>query len=94
MEPIVKKQILAVKHTGETNMFDVAMVAKIAVKKGYYELVEYLQEHKRDYTHFIIWGREPEPNEVGWQGEQSRSRDSGKQDGLKKEEAGRAVKKR
>lgn len=56
MESIVKEQILGVRDTCETNMFDTAQVTKIALKMGYYELANYLLDHKGDYTHFIIYG--------------------------------------
>ena len=58
MEPIVKDQILAVRDTGETNMFDVNTVAQIALREGFYELVDYLLEHKREYSSFILTGQE------------------------------------
>ena len=58
MEPIVKEQILAVRDTGETNMFDVNMVAQIAMREGFYELVNYLQDHKKEYGCFILTGEE------------------------------------
>jgi len=58
MEPIVKEQILAVRDTGETNMFDVNMVAQIAMREGFYELVNYLQDHKKEYSRFILAGEE------------------------------------
>ena len=35
----VRRQILAVRDTGETNMFDVPTVQQIANRLGYYELV-------------------------------------------------------
>lgn len=56
MKPIVKEQILAVRDTGETNMFDVKMVQVIAMREGFYELVVYLEEHKQAYSHFILTG--------------------------------------
>ena len=60
IEPIVKEQILVVRDTGETNMFDVTAVTKIALKMGFLELAEYLQNHKSEYCHFIIWGKTSE----------------------------------
>ena len=39
MTNTVKQQILAIRATGETNMFDVNRVQHIANRKGYYELV-------------------------------------------------------
>jgi hypothetical protein len=51
-----KKQILAIRDTGLTNMFDVSTVQRIANDMGFYELVVYLEEHRREYTHFILAG--------------------------------------
>ncbi|MDD3361842.1 MAG: DUF5049 domain-containing protein [Hespellia sp.] len=58
MDPIIKEQILAVRDTCETNMFDVSQITRIAIKMEYYELVNYLQEHKIEYSNFIIWGEQ------------------------------------
>lgn len=52
----IKRQILAVRDTGETNMLDTRMVQIIANREGFYELVIYLEEHKREYINFIFTG--------------------------------------
>ena len=52
----VRKQILAVRDTGETNMFDVPMVQQIANRLGYCELVLFLIDHRKEYAHFIMTG--------------------------------------
>ena len=52
----VKEQILAIRDTGLTNMFDVPMVQRLAYVRGYYELVCYLEEHRKEYAHFIMTG--------------------------------------
>ena len=52
----IKKQILAVRDTGLTNMFDVNTVQRIANDMGFFELVVYLEEHRREYAHFIFTG--------------------------------------
>ena len=56
MSETVKKQILVIRDTGLTNMFDVHMVERIANDMGFYELVVYLDEHRREYAHFILTG--------------------------------------
>lgn len=56
MTDTVKKQILAVRDTALTNMFDVNMVQRIAYEMDFYELVIYLEEHRREYAHFILTG--------------------------------------
>ena len=53
----VKEQILAIRATGETNMFDVPMVQQIANREGYCELVIFLIDHTSEYVHFIMTGR-------------------------------------
>lgn len=53
---IVKKQILAIRDTGRTNMFDVNMVQYLANEYGYYELVMYLEEHRKEYVRFLLTG--------------------------------------
>ena len=56
MSETVKKQILAIRDTGLTNMFDVRTVQRIANDRKFYELVVYLEEHRREYAHFILTG--------------------------------------
>ena len=56
MTDTIKKQILAVRDTALTNMFDVNMVQLIANDMGFYELVIYLEDHRREYAHFILTG--------------------------------------
>ena len=46
MTETVREQILAIRATGETNMFDTNMVQYIANRAGYYDLVAYLEEHR------------------------------------------------
>ena len=53
----VRRQILAIRDTGETNMLDVPMVQQIANRLGYYELVLFLIDHQKEYVHFIMTGQ-------------------------------------
>ena len=53
----VKEQILAIRDTGLTNMFDIHAVQKIAYDMEFYELVTYLEEHRREYAQFILTGK-------------------------------------
>ena len=52
----VRKQILAIRETGLTNMFDVVAVQRIANDMCFYELVVYLEENCKEYAHFILTG--------------------------------------
>ncbi len=57
MSETVKKQILAIRDTGLTNMFDVRTVQRMANDMEFYELVVYLEKHRREYAHFILTGK-------------------------------------
>lgn len=56
MTDTVREQILAIRDTGLTNMFDVLTVQRLAYDRGCYELVCYLEEHRGEYAHFILTG--------------------------------------
>ena len=52
----IKEQILAIRDTGETNMFDITRVQRMAYDRGFYELVLFLEDPKKEYAHFILTG--------------------------------------
>ena len=52
----IREQILAVRKTGRTNMFDIPMVQYIANEMQLYELVIFLEEHRGEYVRFILTG--------------------------------------
>ena len=54
----IKEQILAIRDTGLTNMFDVKAVQRIADEMEFYELVIFLEEEKAKYVKFILNGDE------------------------------------
>jgi len=56
MTDLIRKQILAIRDTGKTNMLDTVHVQRMAYEHGYYELVLFLEEHKREYARFILTG--------------------------------------
>lgn len=56
MSDKIREQILAVRKTGRTNMFDIPMVQYIANEMWFYELVIFLEEHRSEYVHFILTG--------------------------------------
>jgi len=43
----IKEQVLAIRDTGLTNMFDIHTVQRIAYDMEFYELVTYLEEQIR-----------------------------------------------
>lgn len=58
MNTKIKEQILAIRNTGLTNMFDIHMVQGLADEMRFYELVVFIEEHREEYVHFIIHGDE------------------------------------
>ena len=54
----IKEQILAIRDSGATNMFDIKTVQYLAYQQEFYELVMYLEEHPKEYAHFIMTGKE------------------------------------
>lgn len=58
MNETIRKQILAIRDTGLTNMFDVNTVQWLANERGFYELVVFLEEHRKEYVRFILYGDE------------------------------------
>ena len=60
MNEIVREQILAVRDSGATNMFDKITVQRMAIERGYFELVSFLEENTKEYIHFILTGESKE----------------------------------
>lgn len=56
MTEAIKDQILAIRNTGLTNMFDVNAVQRLAYERDFYELVVYLEGNRKEYVHFILTG--------------------------------------
>lgn len=58
MTQTIKEQILAIRDTGLTNMFDLPMVQRLAFDRGFFELVTFIEENRKEYVHFILYGEE------------------------------------
>ncbi len=54
----IKEQIMEIRDSGVTNMLDVKSVQFHAFHNGFYELVNYIEEHPKEYWHFIMTGEE------------------------------------
>ena len=54
----VKEQILAIRDTGLTNMFDLNAVQRLANDRGMYELGIFIEENRASYVRFILTGEE------------------------------------
>lgn len=56
MTDVIKEQILAIRDSGLTNMFDTNMVQVLASRNGFHELVIFIEEDKKAYVNFILYG--------------------------------------
>ena len=52
----IKEQIIAIRDTGLTNMFDTLYVQRLAYERNFLDLVLFIEDHKKDYFHFILKG--------------------------------------
>lgn len=56
MNDKVRDQILVIRATGKTNMFDITFVQRLAFEMGFFELVDFIETSRKSYTHFILTG--------------------------------------
>lgn len=54
----IKEQIESIRKSGETNMLDTRMVQRIANREGFFELVMFIEDCKKEYVNFIFHGDE------------------------------------
>ena len=59
MNEKIREQLMLVRSSGRTNMFDTNAVQRIAFENGFYELVNFIEEDKAAYVHFIMTGTLP-----------------------------------
>ena len=52
----VRDELLAIRDSGKSNMLDLPMVQQLAYEKGFYELVCFIEDHRKDYVNFIMTG--------------------------------------
>lgn len=57
MNETIRQQIITIRDTGRTNMFDVNTVQRIAFEYDFYELVEYIENNTKEYLRFILTGK-------------------------------------
>ena len=57
---IIISQILDIRNSGVTNMFDIATVKSVADMLGYNELVNFISKNKSAYSKFIFTGKLPD----------------------------------
>ena len=52
----IKEQIITIRDTGLTNMFDTNAAQRLAYERNFYELVVFIEENRKEYVHFILYG--------------------------------------
>ena len=52
----IREQILTIRDTGLSNMFDKGAVQKLAFDREMFDLVVFIEEHPREYVEFILYG--------------------------------------
>lgn len=52
----IKLQILEIRAEGKTNMFDITTVQRFAYEKGFFALVNFIEDDRAAYVHFILCG--------------------------------------
>ena len=54
----IREQIMAIRDSGLTNMFDIKAVQRLAYERDFFDLVMFIKEHKAKYVKFILTGEE------------------------------------
>ena len=54
----IKEQILIIRDPGKVNMFSVNEVQHLAYEQKLYDLVVFIEDHRKEYVHFILYGKE------------------------------------
>lgn len=52
----VRNELLAIRESGESNMLDLPTVQRLAYERGFYELVCFIEDHRKEYLNFIMAG--------------------------------------
>ena len=58
IDPEALEQLLEIRDSGATNMFDFNTVQRLAYEQDFYELVTWMEEHKNEYGRLIMYGAE------------------------------------
>ncbi len=54
----IKEQILIIRDSGKVNMLSVNEVQHLAYEQKLYDLVVFIEDHRKEYVHFILYGKE------------------------------------
>ena len=54
----IKEQIEVIRLSGKTNMFNLNTVQRLAFEQNFHELVCWIEEDKKAYIKYILYGKE------------------------------------
>ena len=54
----IKEQILTIRDSGKVNMLSVHEVQHLAYEQKLYDLVVFIEDHRKEYVHFILYGKD------------------------------------
>lgn len=52
----IREQIMSIRDSGRTNLLDITQVQRLAFEQDFHELVIFIEENRREYIRFIIYG--------------------------------------
>ncbi len=52
----IRNQVMAIRNSGAANMMDVDRVQLLAFERGFHELVIFIEEKRKEYIRFILYG--------------------------------------
>ncbi len=56
MTETIRQQIMAIRETGLVNMVDTVAVQRLAYERDFFDLVIFIEEHRKEYARFIMNG--------------------------------------
>ncbi len=56
MTETIRQQIMAIRETGLVNMVDTVAVQRLAYEPDFFDLVIFIEEHRKEYARFIMNG--------------------------------------
>ena len=59
MDEKVLEELMAVRSSGVCNMLSIHEVQRAAFDRGFYALVNFIEENRKGYVHFIMTGEMP-----------------------------------
>ena len=59
MDEKIKEQIEVIRKTGQTNMFDINTVQRMAYERDFFELVIFIEDEREKYADYILHGECP-----------------------------------